>query len=73
MANRVGLCFFFLFVGFVLFCFVLFIETGFLFGFGAYPGTSSCRPGWSRTHKDLPASASRGLGLKACATTSWPG
>ncbi|ERE75821.1 target of Nesh-SH3-like isoform 2 [Cricetulus griseus] len=36
---------------------------GFLCGFGGCPGTSSCRPGWSQTHRDLPASASRVLGL----------
>ena len=41
-------------------------------GFGACPGTSSCRPGWSRTHRDSPASASRVLGLNACATTARP-
>ena len=33
-------------------------------------GTSSCRPGLCRTHRGLPASASRVLGLKACATTA---
>ena len=47
-----------------------FFETGFLCGLGACPGTSSCRPGWSQTHKDLPVSASQVLGLKACATTA---
>ena len=35
------------------------------------PGTSSCRPGWPRTHRDSPASAFRALGLKVWATTSW--
>ena len=40
--------------------------------FGACPGTSSCRPGWPKTHRDLPASVSRVLGLKACATTARP-
>ena len=34
--------------------------------------TSSCRPGWPRIHNDPPASASRWLGLKACATTAQP-
>ena len=34
------------------------------------PRTSSCRPGWPRTHRDPTASASRVLGLKACATTA---
>ena len=29
-------------------------------------------PGWHRTHRDLPASASQMLGLKACATTAQP-
>ena len=28
-----------------------------------------CVAGWSQTHRDLPASTSRVLGLKACATT----
>ena len=40
-------------------------------GFSVYPclsWNSHCRPGWPRTHRVLPASASRGLGLKACAT-----
>ena len=54
-----------------IFFFFLFFKTGFLCGFGACPGTSSCRPGWPRTHRDLPASASQVLGLKACATTAW--
>jgi hypothetical protein len=31
-----------------------------------------CRPGWPWTHKDLLASASQVLGLKACATTATP-
>ena len=36
----------------------------------ALPGWNSlCRLGWPETHRDLPASASRTLGLKACATT----
>ena len=34
-------------------------------------GTSSCRPGWPRTHRDSSASASQVLGLKVCATTAW--
>ncbi|CAO2636982.1 hypothetical protein LEMLEM_LOCUS23756 [Lemmus lemmus] len=38
----------------------------------ASPGTSSCRPGWPRTHRDPPAYASRVLGLKVCTTTTWP-
>ena len=45
-------------------------KTGFLCSFGSCPGTRSCRPGWLRTHRDLPASASQVLGLKACATTT---
>ena len=57
---------------FFYFFYFLFFESGFLCGFGACPGTSSCRPGWPRTHKDPPASASRVLGLKACATTARP-
>ena len=61
-----------LFVCFVLFFiyFLLVFETGFLCSFGACPRTSSCRPGWPRTRRDTPASASRVLGLKACATTT---
>ena len=55
--------------GFVLFCF---FKTGFRCGFGACPGTSSCSLGWSRTHREPPAAASRVLGLKACATTARP-
>ena len=62
--------FFCLFLFFVCFCFILFFETGFLCSFGACPGTSSCRPGWPRTHRDLPASASLVLGVKKCITTA---
>ena len=47
-----------------------FFETGILCSFGACPGTSSCRPGWLHTHRDLPTSASQVLGLKACTTTA---
>ena len=43
-------------------------ETGFLCGFGACPGTSSCGLGWSR--RDLPTSASQVLGLKVCTTNA---
>ena len=50
--------------------FVCLFETGFLHNFGACPWTRSFRPGWPWTHKDLPASASQVLGLRACAT--WP-
>jgi hypothetical protein len=32
----------------------------------------SCRPGWVRTHRDLPTSASQVLGLKACTTLTTP-
>ena len=35
------------------------------------PGTSSCRPGCPQTPRDLPASVSHVLGLKAWAITSW--
>ena len=52
------------------FFFFWFFKTGFLCGFGGCPGTSSCRPGWTRTPRYLPASASQVLGLKACATTA---
>ena len=34
-------------------------KTGFLCSFGVCPGTSSCRPGWPRTHGNPPASASQ--------------
>ena len=44
-------------------------ETGFLCSFGAFPVTSSCRPGWSRNQRYSPTSASLTLGLKACTTT----
>ena len=53
---------------FCLFVWFGFFETGFHCIFKAFPRTSSCRPGWPRIHRDLPASASRVLGLKACAT-----
>ena len=48
-----------------------FFKTGFLCSFRACPGTRSCRSGWPPTHKDLPASASRVLGLKVYAITIW--
>ena len=51
--------------------FILFVfETGILCSFGACPGTSSYRPGWLHTHRDLPISVSQVLGLKACKTTA---
>ncbi len=50
--------------------FVCFLKTGFLCSFGACPGTNSCRPGWSRTHRDPLASAPRVPGLKVCATAT---
>jgi hypothetical protein len=34
------------------------------------PGTPTVNQGWPQTHRDLPASAPRVLGLKACATTA---
>jgi hypothetical protein len=58
---------------FVLFCFVLFFRQG-------SDRVSLCSPGCPGTHsveqaglelRNLPASASQGLGLKACATTAW--
>ena len=52
---------------FVLFCFY---EKRFLCSLGAWPGTSSCRPGWPQTHRDLFGSTSQVLGLKACTTTA---
>ena len=51
---------------------IFFPKTGFLCSFGSCPVTSSCKPGWPWTHRDPPASASRMLGLKACATTVQP-
>ena len=47
---------------------VLFVcfETEFLCSFGACPRTSSCRPGWPRSHRNPFASASQVLGLKTC-------
>ena len=47
-----------------------FSRQGFSVALGACPGTSSCRPGWSGTHRDPPPSASWVLGLKACTTTA---
>ena len=46
---------------------------GFSVAFAACPGTSSCRPGWPWTQRDLPTStsASQGLELKACAMIIW--
>ena len=38
--------------------------------YGTSPVTL-CRPGWPQTHRDPPASTSRVLGLKVCATTAW--
>ena len=38
--------------------------------FAACLGTSSCRPGWPQTHRDLPTSASQVLGLKVCTSTA---
>jgi hypothetical protein len=55
---------FFFFFCFVLFCFV---ETGFLCVSLADLKLSLCRPGWPRTHRDSPASASRVLELKVYA------
>ena len=57
-----------------LFCFVLFVclflfcflEIGFLSP--GCLGTQICRSGWLQTRRDLPASASRVLGLNTCAT-----
>ena len=55
----------------LLFAFLfLFFETGFLSSFGVCPGTSSYRPGWPRTHRNPPASASQMLGLKVCTITT---
>ena len=47
-------------------CLFLFLETRFLCCFGSCPGTSSCRPCWLQTHRDLPASASKVLRLMVC-------
>ena len=50
---------------------IFFFQTGFLCSFGSCTGTSSCRPGWPRTHRDLPTYACRVLGFRAYTTTSW--
>jgi hypothetical protein len=48
-----------------------FFKTGFLCVAVLWLSWNSlCRPGWSRTHRDLPASASLVLGLKTCTTTA---
>ena len=55
------------FYSFLSFSFLFFLS--FFLSFFFCPGTSSCRPGWPRTHRDPPASAFRVLGLKVCTTT----
>ena len=62
ITPSISFLFFFLF-------FFWFSKTGFLCDFGGCPGNSSCRPGWSQTQRDLLASASGVLVLKASATT----
>ena len=54
-------------------CFLVFwfFKTGFPCSFGACPGTSSCRPGQTQTHRDLPGSASQVLGLKVWANCNF--
>jgi hypothetical protein len=58
-----------------LFVFIL-MEVFGLFGFqdqvSLWTSPGCPRTGWALTHRDLPASASLVLGLKACATTAWP-
>lgn len=44
------------------FLLLLFFESGFLFGIRCCPVTISCIPGWSRSHRNLSASASCVLG-----------
>jgi hypothetical protein len=70
----------FLFVCF-LFCFVLFLFCFVLFCFVFRGSVSLYSPGCPGTHsvdqdrlelRNLPASASQVLGLKACAATAWP-
>lgn len=52
-------------------CCCIFFETGVsLCDFGAYPGTTSCTTGWPQSHREVPASASQLLDLKACVTTT---
>ena len=68
-----------IFVGIFLFCFCLSVFCFYLFfvfpdrvslcSFGACPRTSSCKPGYSQTHRDPPASATQVLELKVCTTT----
>ena len=50
-----------------LFCLVWFLRQVSLFNSPGCPGTSSCRPGWSWTHRDSSVSASQVLGLNVCA------
>ncbi|XP_076427551.1 uridine-cytidine kinase-like 1 isoform X2 [Peromyscus maniculatus bairdii] len=59
-------------IQFTHFFFFWFFETGFLRVALRLSWNSLGSPGWPRTHRDPPASASRVLGLKACATTARP-
>lgn len=58
--------------GYLCCCFVLFLETGFLF-VALIVLDSLYRPGWPLTHKDLHATASGVLRVKALARSpGWP-
>ena len=48
----------------------LFVETRFLCSFGACPGNGFCKPGWTQTQRNPPASASWMPRLKACTNTA---
>lgn len=54
----------------VLFLLVVFRDMVSLYSLGC-PGTFPVRQGWPQTYRDLLAFASRVLGLKAFATTTW--
>ena len=73
-----GVCFYLKSLVFLVFFFVVvvvflffFFETGFLYSPGCLGTYFVDQAGLE--HRNPPASASRVLGLKACATTAWPG
>jgi hypothetical protein len=51
------------------FCFILGFDRVLLKSPPSLTWNSICRPGWPRTHRDLPISASQMLRLGACTTT----
>jgi hypothetical protein len=68
----------YLFIYYYFYLFIYFIVCLFVF---SHDRVSLCSPGCPGTHsvdqadlklRNLPASASQVLGLKACATTAWP-